>query len=74
MAVAAEEPAGDCRVCGLPSWLADEYGPAHPCCVLHEAKHGEDCPACRASRQLAVDEKAYSKRRGGKPRKPPGEL
>ena len=42
-----------CRYCGRPSWLADETGPAHPCCRWWFEREGAPhCPACRTSEAL----------------------
>jgi hypothetical protein len=54
---------GPCRICGDPSWMADESGPAHPCCVLHAKEHpGQPCIACATS-------KSESLRRSSRPKK-----
>lgn len=44
-------PLGNCRIatCGNPTWMADEVGPVHPCCLLWEAvAPGVRCLACRS--------------------------
>lgn len=52
-----DRPLGPCRVCGTPSWLADDRGPVHRCCARAEA-HGErECLACRAA-WAAADRRA----------------
>ena len=45
-----------CRLCGGPTWLADELGSLHPCCELSrgqgavvDAEGLLVCPACKAS-------------------------
>jgi hypothetical protein len=45
-------PVGLCRIetCGRPTWMVDDLGPAHPCCVLNEkASPGDPCVACRSA-------------------------
>lgn len=44
------DPPGRCRWCGRISFLANERGPAHPCC---EARQSYDCEACNTSAALA---------------------
>ncbi|HET7488810.1 MAG TPA: hypothetical protein VFJ85_12850 [Acidimicrobiales bacterium] len=45
-------PAGSCRVCGDPSWGADDKGPVHGCCARFEARHpGHPCPACAQAKE-----------------------
>jgi hypothetical protein len=47
-------PLGPCRVCGRPSWMADDLGPAHPCCEAWAAREPrKPCPSCAASRAAA---------------------
>lgn len=57
-------PLGPCRLCGRAAYLADDEGPAHPCCVLWaEAAPGVDCPACRQGEaQAAAQEKREMRR------------
>lgn len=50
MTVEAPPPLGNCRVCGNPSWLADDEGPVHLCCA--RVAPGERCVACAASQGL----------------------
>ena len=45
-----------CRLCGGPTWLADDEGSIHPCCELSrgqgavvDAEGLLVCPACKAS-------------------------
>lgn len=39
-----------CRLCGGPTWLADDEGGIHPCCEL--SWDGNRCVACDASEAL----------------------
>ena len=42
-----------CRYCTEPTWLADQRGPAHPCCALWMGEQGmTHCPACRTAAGL----------------------
>lgn len=51
-----------CRYCGEPTWLADEHGPAHPCCRWWFEDEGRrHCPACRTSSAL----RSHDRRRQG---------
>ena len=43
-----------CHFCGGPSWLADETGAVHPCCVLEWRRTG-GCLACQTSDRLNKD-------------------
>ena len=63
MSASAPEPLGDCRVCGDPSWLADETGPVHLCCAT--VPEGETCGACSMSRALNRDAGRRTKRMAG---------
>jgi hypothetical protein len=40
-----------CRACGGPSWLQDDLGAVHPCCVLMWTK-ATGCISCKASATL----------------------
>ncbi len=46
--------AGPCRWCGDPSWLADPFGPVHPCCERWQEiiLTGRKCPACVEARVI----------------------
>ena len=51
---ASPPPVGACRVCGDPSWLADDTGAVHLCCRRWEHEQpGVACPACAQSRENA---------------------
>jgi hypothetical protein len=51
-----------CRLCGEPTYLADERGPVHPCCVIWFEQFGRPyCRGCRASRELAATSNHYAR-------------
>ena len=53
-----------CRLCGGPTWLADDEGSIHPCCELSrgqgavvDAEGLLSCPACKASEKLNQEQR-----------------
>jgi hypothetical protein len=44
-------PPGPCRLCGRPSYQADDDGPVHECCLAwrHVLAAGRPCPSCQVS-------------------------
>lgn len=48
-------PAGPCRYCGEPSYIADDLGAVHLCCRSWRRviKAGFACPSCQIARIVA---------------------